>query len=73
MEVQRKRLEASNVKIIYEILMILLALTVAVILYIDFTKKLSPQQFAVLHRLDLGILIVFAADYFARLYKADFS
>jgi len=71
METEHGKLEVGSIKIIYEIVMMLLALMVAVILYIDFTKELSSQQSAVLHSLDLGILIIFAGDYFSRLYKAD--
>ncbi len=58
-------------RILYEIIMALLALVVAVILYIDYTCSLSPAQQETVYRVDLIILIIFAADYFTRLYLAD--
>jgi len=57
-------------KIIYEVVMMILALFVAVILYIEFTQTLTASQQVLLHRFDLGILLIFAADYFIRFYLA---
>lgn len=54
----------------YEYLMIILALVVVGIVISDFAFDLSADTVAILEKVDLGILIVFAADYFFRLTVA---
>lgn len=55
---------------IYEIFMGLLALVIAVILLIEFTRPLTEEQKILLARIDFAILAIFAADYFYRLARA---
>lgn len=54
----------------YEIVMAVLALIVAIILFIEFTRPLTEEQETLLTRIDLTILVIFAVDYFYRLIKA---
>ena len=57
--------------IIYEWLMIILVLAVVGMLIVESRVYLSPGAAAIFNRLDNGILLIFAADYFTRLYLAD--
>jgi voltage-gated potassium channel len=52
---------------IYEIVMIALAVIVLIILFIEFTMNISEEQADTLARIDIGILLTFAVDYFYRL------
>jgi len=58
-------------QIIYEITMALLALAVGIILFIDFTQPLTPEQKQLLYRVDLILLVIFTVDYFVRLVFAQ--
>lgn len=64
-------LERRKLLLVYEIFMAILALVVAFILFIEFTRPLTPDQIELLENIDLTILIIFAVDYFYRLVKAD--
>lgn len=57
----------QKLELLYEIVMSILSLTVAVILIIQFTTTPSEQVTSLYDRIDKGILIAFAADYFIRL------
>lgn len=55
---------------VYEIFMGLLALVIVAILLIESTRPLTKEQADLLARIDLVILVIFAADYFYRLVRA---
>ncbi len=55
---------------IYEWIMVILVLVVVVMLFIEFRLELSPQMAVLFRRVDTGILLIFAADYFIRFYMA---
>ena len=55
----------------YELTMAALALVVAVILFIEYTRDLTEDQAALLINIDWSILAIFAVDYFYRLAKAQ--
>lgn len=61
-----KKLE-SKVKIIYEIIMILLAIAVVTILMIETFVDIGERTTEIFYLIDLYILIIFAIDYFTRL------
>ena len=54
----------------YEIGMIILAIVVLMILFVEFTMDISDEQAAMLANIDFGILTIFAVDYFYRLIIA---
>ena len=60
----------SRLSLAYELVMAGLALVVAVILFIEFTRPLTEEQKMLLTNIDLSILAVFAVDYFYRLARA---
>ncbi len=64
--------ESSNrYYLAYELTMAALALAVAVVLFIEFTRPQTEEQAALLTNIDLSILAIFAVDYFYRLAKAQ--
>ena len=62
--------QRNNISYIYEIGMIALAIIVLIILLIEYTMNISDVQAAVLARIDIGVLLIFAVDYFYRLIVA---
>jgi voltage-gated potassium channel len=54
----------------YEIFLILLAITSVGILIFEITHELAPQQTTLLSRIDLGIAILFLADFIIGLIRA---
>lgn len=61
----------KKITLAYEILMAGLALVVAIILFIEFTRPLTEAQEKLLTNIDLTILIIFAIDYFYRLLRSQ--
>ena len=55
----------------YELTMAALALVVAVVLFIEFTRPLTEEQATLLANIDFTILTIFAVDYFYRLVRAQ--
>ncbi len=66
----RKLFENKNVKLAYDIFMSLLAVLVAAILIHEFTSNPGEQDLKVYAIIDDVILIIFAIDYFTRLFLA---
>lgn len=56
--------------IVYEVIMALLALLAVSISFLDFTGRISIATSGVFYGIDLMILIIFAADYFIRLFNS---
>lgn len=56
---------------VYELIMAALALAVAAILFIEYTRTLTKEQEKLLTNIDLSILAIFAVDYFYRLVKSE--
>lgn len=61
----------KKLTIVYEVFMAILALTVLVILILEYTLSLSEELLNLFALLDISILIIFAVDYFYRLYRAE--
>jgi voltage-gated potassium channel len=59
--------KTKKIKIIYDFLMILLAIVTIVLLILESSKDLTKKQEIVLNILDTSILVVFIIDYFTRL------
>lgn len=60
----------QSLKVYYEIIMAILSISVVIVLIIDSTCQLQPSTTNLLDLIDNIILIVFAIDYFTRLYLA---
>lgn len=63
--------EKQTLKIIYEVIMAVLSISIAVILVLDYSVKLPNYAVTDFNMLDNVILIVFAVDYFTRLFLAE--
>lgn len=57
----------EKLKIIYEIIMAVLSLTVILLLIIELLYNLSPSLFNIFDTIDNTILVIFIVDYFTRL------
>lgn len=55
---------------IYELVMVLLALIVVMILTLEFTMEITEATSRLFSLMDTGILVIFAMDYFIRLFMA---
>ena len=64
-------MEKQKLHLTYELTMAALALVVAVVLFIEYTRDLTEDQAALLTTIDWSILAIFAVDYFYRLAKAQ--
>lgn len=62
--------DRKKLSLAYELIMASLALVVAVILFIEFTRPLTEAQEVLLANIDIIILTIFAVDYFYRLARA---
>jgi voltage-gated potassium channel len=60
----------EKLRLPYELLMVSLAVTVAVLVTREFLVLLTPEEWRWHRILNLAILAVFAADYFTRLFLA---
>lgn len=58
-------------KTIYELIMVLLALSVSVLTIRELALTLSEQEIRIYRIIDWTVLVIFAADYFVRLYCAQ--
>ncbi len=56
---------------VYEWIMVMLVLVVVVMLFIELRMDLSPEMAILFKRVDTGILLIFAVDYFIRFYMAE--
>lgn len=56
--------------ILYNLVTVILAVLVAIMVMVESNYELTPEQLELLQRIDVAILIVFAIDYFVRLYLA---
>lgn len=61
----------KKLKIIYEIIMIILAIIVVTIVFLDLSNKVSLESNTTLYLIDTSILIVFIIDYFVRLFLSE--
>lgn len=60
----------KNKKLIYELIFSALALIAVTIAILDLTGRVGLETNSTLHTVDMAILVVFAVDYFARLYMS---
>lgn len=61
--------KGKNFTFVYEVIMALLALLAVSISFLDFTGRISITTSIIFYNIDLMILIVFAVDYFIRLFN----
>ncbi|OEF99983.1 hypothetical protein BHF71_06825 [Vulcanibacillus modesticaldus] len=61
----------SKYKNVYDIISVILAIVVIITLTIEMNYNLTDEQLMSLHLIDKAILIIFAIDYFFRLYLAN--
>lgn len=59
--------KTNKVKVLYDFIMIILALITITILIVESTQDLSEKQSILLNIIDTSILVIFAIDYFTRL------
>jgi len=63
--------ENGSWNLAYEIIMVILAVVVAVNLYLSFFVNLTADQSVLVNRIDIFLLSIFVVDYLVRLYKTD--
>lgn len=60
----------ENLFLVYETIIIILAIIAVSLTILDFNSQISLEPGTIYYRIDLGILIVFAVDYFGRLFAS---